>query len=386
MKIVIAGPPHSGKSVFLGGLCDNLPRDARYLFRACPDGEGTWTWKDEKSSRFRRKGQFTRQQVDWYCEKLRKNNMSPIVLVDIGGRTSDENRRILVEGEVDAAIILAGDLQAVPEWVEFMEECGVEIIATIHSEYNGDTDNDVAPVMSVHHLERGEDVSARPTIQKVAEKILSLVSAEPERAAMAKENTMIKEITISKLAEEIGKGEVERTLPSGKIVSQVCWEGADLVNIARLLHAQEKGAVVRIDGAAPAWLVTALVHECHPSAVQVNSPDGFIDIGCQKPGEKSGENLEWKVEDGDDGWIIVTVQQLDPSVPLDPEDMGTWAPPTLPMGSKIILSGRMPNWGMASIAMSYHGTAKAVALFQPGTGSTVAWTHSKEVPLGSVIL
>ena len=45
IKVAILGDPHSGKSVFLGALTTLLPRASFYLFRACLDGEGTWTWK-----------------------------------------------------------------------------------------------------------------------------------------------------------------------------------------------------------------------------------------------------------------------------------------------------------------------------------------------------
>ena len=46
MKIVFCGPPHSGKSIFLQGLTANTPHDDYYLFRSCPDGEGTWTYSN----------------------------------------------------------------------------------------------------------------------------------------------------------------------------------------------------------------------------------------------------------------------------------------------------------------------------------------------------
>ena len=170
--------------------------------------------------------------------------------------------------------------------------------------------------------------------------------------------------------------------------SQLVWVGSDLVELSQLLHnhSAEYAEHVLIDGPAPAWLVAGLVHELHPRHCSVPSPDGPVPIGCGKPSPvPTGENLDWKVEEGPQGWTVVTVQQRDPSIPLDPEDLGNWAPPQLPMHSKVILSGRMPNWGMASVAMAYHGNVAAVALFQPGTGATVAWTHTKKVGLGTVI-
>lgn len=383
MKVAICGPPHSGKSVFLGGLTKNLPRNLYYLFRACPDGEGTWTYRGNGSERFRRKGQFTIEQVDWYCKKLKENSLAPLTIVDVGGRITEENRRILSEGGVDYAIILAAEIAHFQEWEDFCSECGVEVLVKVLSEYNS-VEDDLSR-MAVHHLERGEEVQDRPVIQKVAEMVLTIV---PESIGTKGGLDMKETINISALAEKLGKELVERTLPNGRVVSQIVWEGSDLVSIARLLHNHSAGMadVVKVDGAAPAWLVTALVHECHPRSVALNSPDGFVPVGCNRPeGEGSGKNLTFKVENREDGWTILTVEMTDPSIPLSPDDLSEASPPYLEMGAKVILSGRMPNWLSASIAMAYHGTARAVALFQPGTGATVAWTHSTEVALGSVI-
>lgn len=382
-KIVIAGPPHSGKSVFLGGLKLLLPPERVWYFRACPDGEGFWTWVSPDASQYRRKGTFTSEIVDWYISSINRiNNAADIVLIDIGGRTSAENRRILVEGGVEYAIIISGDLALIPEWAEFLTSCGVKIIATIHSDYHATSDDVNSAPMRCHYLERGVDVSSRPVIQKIATMLLDMVA--PKR----KEDTMDNYINIQALANQLGKVPVGKTLPDGKVIRTIEWCGRDLANIARLLHNQvhDKDVPVKIDGAAPAWLVVAIAHEIHPGLPEINSPNGYVLAVCNKPGDiPAGNNLEWTVKDTQDGWVLVTVQQQNPSVPLDPADLSNWTPPMVPFGSKIILSGRMPNWGMAAIAMAYHGIAKAVAMFQPGIGATVSWTHDANIKLGDLI-
>lgn len=393
MKVVVCGPPHSGKSVFLGGLCENLPRDGRFLFRACPDGEGTWTWKGNGSESYRRKGTFSGEIVDWYARSLRECQMAPIVLVDIGGRTSEQNRRILTEGGVEAAIILAGDLVAVPEWEQFCQECGLEVLAVLHSHYHGTEDDIGSSPMVVHRLERGEDVSGRPAIQRVAELIMErtvpvAVREEKKMSLLSDEGIL----GIPCLAETLGKKTEARTLPNGRIVKQIVWVGEeDLVSVANLIHngSSTLPEHVRIDGAAPAWLVVALAHEVHPRVASYNSPDGYIPIGCRRPeGEGSGP-LSWtRTEIGQTatGRRLIKVEfQLDPSTPFAPAQLEEIVPPAVEMGDVVVLSGRGPHWLTASVAGAYHGRAAAVACFQPGSGATVAWTHVSDVGLGTIL-
>lgn len=194
-------------------------------------------------------------------------------------------------------------------------------------------------------------------------------------------------LSIPGLAKALGKEPVKRTLPNGREVEQIVWEGEDLKKISQTLHNISGNLPdhVKIDGPAPAWLATALVHEVHPRAASLNSPDGFVPIGMRRPsGSGLGANLKWRIAEND-GWHVVHVEQEDPSVPLDPKNLSETAPPELPMGAKVVLSGRAPNWLMAGAAMAYHGRTKAVALYQPGAGATVAMTHSADVELGSVV-
>jgi CRISPR-associated Csx3 family protein len=195
-------------------------------------------------------------------------------------------------------------------------------------------------------------------------------------------------VNIKDLATQLGKAEEEVTLPNGRQIRQIVWSGDDLPTLARLLHnrSAELDTVVNIDGPAPAWLVAAITHEVHPRAVRLNSPDGFVAVGVQRPsGNGVGENLKFSLTTNESGWVTLLCQQQDPSVPLDPEGLSGIVPPEVPIGSKVIISGRMPNWLTVSLAMAYHGLAKAVACYQPGVGATVAWTHSKEVRLGEII-
>lgn len=407
MKLIVCGPPHSGKSVFLGGLCHNLPRDKYFLFRACPDGEGTWLqrhYDDQSVAALRRKGEFSPELVNWYCQSLAHCEMAPIILVDIGGRCSVENARIIREGGITHAVILASKEEAIPEWERFLANLGIKIIAIIKSEYL-DTEDKVEGMRegvlyaSCHHLDRQDVVSNRPAIMAVAAMILDSDSlpagAEKSAEAKGEDSIMLSFVSgptmsIAALAAALEKRAEPRTLPNGKVVSQLVWEGSDLKKIAKILHNESANLpeVVDIDGAAPAWLVSALVHEVHPCSARLNSPDGFVAVGCKRP-SGLGSGCGWNLTDigsiGNGRRLVKVEFALDPSTPLAPTALDDIAPPAVGMGDVVVISGRGPNWLVASIAMSYHGRAASVAPWQPGTGATVSWTHVSDVGLGDII-
>jgi CRISPR-associated Csx3 family protein len=190
-------------------------------------------------------------------------------------------------------------------------------------------------------------------------------------------------MNLATLAKVLGKVEEDLVLPGGKKVRTIAWKGDDLRAINTLLHNQSANlpALVTFDGPMPAWLLAALVHEVHPMTAAVNSQQGFITIGCQLPsGNGSGVN-KWEItQKGEWTQVEFTVEGN-----MDPKQLINVVPPRLPMGSKVIVSGRGPIWLAAAVAMAYHGIAKAVACLQPKVGATVCITHVQEVTLGSLI-
>jgi len=201
MKIIIAGPPKSGKSCLREGLKQAIRRipgaPYPYIITACPDGEGAWFQetvnRDPEEARKLKEaykaslGGFTPAQVEKFATWVRECNL-PLVLVDIGGIPSTENERICAHAT--HAILLAGDTddetwsQRLEVWREFSRKLGLRIIAEIYSNYRGT--KDTLPVLgpdgvyrgSVHYLERGEPVWERPTVKALAEILVRLVAEE----------------------------------------------------------------------------------------------------------------------------------------------------------------------------------------------------------------
>lgn len=191
-KIVLCGPPRSGKSCMRQGLKDAMKQIPNapypYVITACPDGEGAWFQETVNQDpefaaqcKAAYKSKFTPEFVQRITDSV-KNCTLPLTLVDIGGIPSKENEQIC--SSATHAILLVGDLNRLPEWREFCAKLGIKVIAEIHSNYHGK--EDTVPVLgedsvyrgSVHHLERGETISDRPTIRALAEILVGMVAEE----------------------------------------------------------------------------------------------------------------------------------------------------------------------------------------------------------------
>lgn len=183
MKVVLCGPPRSGKSCLRQGLKDAVRRipgaPYPYVITACPDGEGSWFQETVNADpalaaacKAAYKAKFTPEFVTRVASSVERCSL-PLVIVDIGGIPSAENEAICASAT--HAVLLAGDLGRLPAWREFCRKVELTVVAEINSEYHGTVDTvpqlgeDGVYRGSVHHLERGEPVAERPTIRALAE-------------------------------------------------------------------------------------------------------------------------------------------------------------------------------------------------------------------------
>jgi CRISPR-associated protein Csx3 len=187
-KIVLAGPPRSGKSCMREGLKQAIRAipgaPYPYVITACPDGEGSWFQEAMNHNpalaaacKAAYKAKFTPNFVRRIADSVR-NCALELTLVDIGGIPSAENEQIC--SAATHIVILAGDMSRVAEWREFATKVGLTVIAEIHSDYHGREDNVEGVAQdgilrgAVHHLERGEVIASRPMIQRLAEHLLAI--------------------------------------------------------------------------------------------------------------------------------------------------------------------------------------------------------------------
>ena len=197
-KVVLAGPPKSGKSCLREGLKQALVaiEDAPYpyVITACPDGEGAWFQEAVKNDpgvaqacKDAYKGKFTPEFVCLVAGWVRDSSKDLFTMVDIGGKVDDANRKIC--RHASHIVIIAGEGPEtghkwdcrMDEWRRFALELGLIVVAELFSDYHGTEDDvqDVGPNKkilrgSVHYLERGEDIAARPMIRALARHLLAV--------------------------------------------------------------------------------------------------------------------------------------------------------------------------------------------------------------------
>ncbi len=185
-KVIVCGPPQSGKSCLREGLKQAITgiqgAPYPYVITACPDGEGAWfsdaAQRDPELARQLKeayKTKFTPEFAAKAASWVRSAN-TPLNIIDVGGRITDENRVIM--REATHAVILSGDKEKIPEWQKFCESVGLKVVAIIHSDIDGKEDliESESPVLTgrVHRIVRGEDVSGREMIKTLARIIVGL--------------------------------------------------------------------------------------------------------------------------------------------------------------------------------------------------------------------
>lgn len=192
-KIILAGPPRSGKSCLRQGLKDVIKQISNgevypYVLTACPDGEGAWfqeSMNNDPALAAKLKAEYKSKFSPEFAQRIAdsvKNLSLPLSFVDIGGVISPENRKICEHA--NGVIFLCGETavksDAPIEWKRFFTELGIPIVAEVYSDYKGGEDivdgieADGVFRGSVHHLERGENLADRKAIQALAQFIINL--------------------------------------------------------------------------------------------------------------------------------------------------------------------------------------------------------------------
>lgn len=164
--IAFIGPPHSGKSVLLNVLKNNLKIASNddffqrhfFVVRGCPDGEGDWSAEsDIKNVKLiRYKNQFDNEFVQKVINDINNLKKSKkLIFVDCGGKIDKYNQLIL--NECSHSIIVSKSQPEIYEWIGLAKSCNNKIIAIIESQLENVSEliSDVEPLrIRIGYLDR----------------------------------------------------------------------------------------------------------------------------------------------------------------------------------------------------------------------------------------
>ena len=392
MRIIIAGPPHSGKSIAENFLRHQLPLQQTMRVAAQPDGEGDWTQvcyatDMELAAQLRKKGKFSSKFVDWAVQAVR-NCTSRFCLVDVGGIISDENRQIC--READAMIIVSSDSEKAIEWAEFAKSLNLRVLALLHSTLDSQTEwfhRVQGQIWETEGLVVGldrETFKSSRTLRNVAEDLIK--NFKEEKKMEKKMNAL----TIKAIAALIGKSEENYEIRGGRKVHGLNWKTEELSAVYQALQPFAMvGSNWLIDGRAPQFLVSNIVHALHPCSVSLADTkveQGFVTIGERKDpkGKKGSGELPFNTTENFQGGTLVEYAR-DQFTIIDYHELDRVVPPEVDRSRAVFLSGKTANWATVEIAMTYAHIVPAIYLYQPGVGFICVISHSPSHQLGAVI-
>ena len=314
------------------------------------------------------------------------NQTNKIVLVDVGGVMSKENKQVFQH--CDSFVVLSSDEKKKQEWVEFGQELGLECVGCIDSSLEGQEEiYSRTPYFQgkIVGLERGEILEDSPVIKAIVSDIVqkSKYGEKKENADNEYTGTMIDD---TELGFELGYGK-EIFTEDGTPIKKVRWTESSLPQIYQSV--QEKvnsGQPVRVNGIRANFVLCAI---CKASKKQGARDISAYDIRTKsyipvrelpkKKGLKQTEGLAYNIiENKDNVFMDVDITKEK----YLQEDYEQCILPQIKEDKNLYLSGRIPLWLLASISSSYDSSK--VFTFQPGKGFTCV-SSIDEKELGKIV-
>jgi CRISPR-associated protein Csx3 len=396
--IVLAGPPHSGKSV-LSYLLTMRLREAgidHYLVRAAPDGEGDWylqgDFKKVQPLRLRHKGKFTDAFVRHMIKRV-QNRALPL-LVDVGGAPRDEQWEIL--RACTHAVLLYKTPEDLADWGGKLAELELLPVAEIRSDLTG-----VDQILRTHPVLEGtitgldrKNYRVGFTFGAVLDRIAGICHYDEHFLETEHFRRFTRRITTSLIHERQLAYEIGAAFHG----ENPWWEGGDLPKALKLVPAGKEGAVY---GRGPVWLAAALgVHLLPAPCWMFDTTFGWVEIpeivheivreDVQDFAHAQNSNLKVQEEVlivyGEKGrqyqaWMVdIALKDI-----LE-EPSKTFPFPPIPEGESVILSGKLPRWLFTALARKLAVTRPWGAIHIPREGKAVViFSRIDELKIGDVL-
>ena len=426
MKTIVCGPAHSGKSVFIANLIYRLPSDSSTTIRACPDGEGTWSnnKNQQEVSNVRKKGKFTKEFIENSCKAI-DNQTSDIVLVDVGGVMTKENRKIF--RHCDNFIVLSSNEKLKQKWLRYGQYLGLECIGCIDSALEGKEkiysrepylqgkivqylglecigciDSALEGKEKIYSrepylqgkivgLERGEKLENSELLKTI---VSDIVEKSKQEKTKKTETQSFNGVIIENMELATKIGNVTETLTEqGNVIKHTEWSPSHIPQVYKIINKEINSKdEVRIQGIRPNFLITAICKACQKQGVKKISAfdirsNQYIPIRQlpKKRGIKIKNGLSYNVILQEQNLYIQYILTLNIDLLQDNytlEDYSKCILPQINERKNLYLSGRLPNWLIASITNSYN--SNRIYTFQPGRGFSCV-SSIDERDLGTVV-
>ena len=387
MKTIVCGPAHSGKSVFIANLIYRLPSDSSTTIRACPDGEGTWSnnKNQQEVSNVRKKGKFTKEFIENSCKAI-DNQTSDIVLVDVGGVMTKENRKIF--RHCDNFIVLSSNEKLKQKWLRYGQYLGLECIGCIDSALEGkEKIYSREPYLQgkIVGLERGEKLENSELLKTI---VSDIVEKSKQEKTKKTETQSFNGVIIENMELATKIGNVTETLTEqGNVIKHTEWSSSHIPQVYKIINKKINSKdEVRIQGIRPNFLITAICKACQKQGVKKISAfdirsNQYIPIRQlpRKRGIKIKNGLSYNVIQNKEN-VFLNIDLLQDNYTL--EDYSKCILPQINERKNLYLSGRLPNWLIASITNSYNSSR--IYTFQPGRGFSCV-SSIDERDLGTVV-
>jgi hypothetical protein len=342
-RIIVCGPPHSGKSVFLANLMRQLPPDSFYLAFAAPDGE--WHWSNfgdqDLVAAVRQKGKFTEDFVSNMVNAVSRNEQ-PLVLVDTGGIRSEANERIF--DACDGCIILSSKPEEIVAWREFAIVHDVAVVAELDSVLHGTCElygeqGDGVIRGRISGLERGHTIKS-VTLEAVSARLRKVIEANWAYTLAE----MTATVNGSGLSGRLGVEDMND--PFLGIRPQ------HLPAALRLTAAATELNAVRIWNVRAAILASAYAASFPDSVELYDVNAGYIKLPELTPkgtGNGSGA-IEWETIDCPEYFLV----KWRTTRFITKEDLSQVVPPVAPPGKPVVITNEAPPmWLHATLVRAY---------------------------------
>jgi len=336
--ILLAGPPHSGKSVLSYMLTQRLrdQRMAHYLLRAVPDGEGDWFMEGDpglvRELRLNNKSEYSSSFVA-HMQRVIQSRAVPL-LVDVGGCPRGDQFNIL--SACTHSILLYRTDEEYSRWRHILDPMDLLPVAELRStQVEPERITQKTPVLQgvISGLEREKDRRKKGNVFSALTEYIAGIFHYDEAFL---EHLHSQQSPMPLISERNLAQQLQIEPEGGKII----WKPEDLERLQKLLPIGKECALY---GRGPVWLAAFLAAYTSPAAMAifdvrygwVNVPE--VEFGTQT--NLKAEISQW----GPQGEClsITTSQALEPD---------TLVIPPVNEGGGLAISGKLPRWAFAALA------------------------------------